>query len=89
MKKVAIFVAIAVVACGVPKDTLDFPTKCNLGQSTVWRYDHTEYWTTQEPTYGYRWAWDFEEGTYEWKYGQTGTETVQHSRDVYSCQNRR
>jgi hypothetical protein len=78
-----------VVACGLPKDTLDLPTKCDQGPKTVWRYDHTDYWTTSEPVYGVRAYIDFGTGELKTDYGITGYETVEHSRDVWSCQHRR
>ena len=86
MKRLACLLLVVVMSCGgPPKDTLDFPSKCNLSPNMAWRYSHTEYWTPEEPVYEYHYDWY----SSKWEWGLNGTETVQHSRDVWSCQHRR
>jgi hypothetical protein len=85
MKRLAVILLVVLAACGPPKDTLELPAKCNMSATHTWRYSHTIYWTTQEPIYGYRYNWY--SGEYEW--GQTGTETIHHERDIYACMTRR
>lgn len=85
MKRLAAILLVALAACAPYKDTLSWPEKCNLSPRYSWRYSHTEYWTTEEPTYGYRYDWYA--GEYKW--GQTGTETVHHQRDIYACLSRK
>lgn len=86
MKRLAVVLLIVLTACGSPtKHTLSYPEKCNLSPDRSWRYSHTEYWTTEEPTYGYHYDWY----SGEWEWGQDGTETVHHERDVYACLPRR
>lgn len=80
-----VLILVLLVACGEAKLTEDVITKCNESSHSTWRYEYTTTWYTEEDVYEYH--YDYFSG--EWKYGKTGTETVYHERDIYSCQKRR
>lgn len=74
---------LILVACGTAKHTTTYPQKC-VNSGFVWRYSHTNRWTTEEAVYEYHYDWQ----SGEWEYGYNGTETVHHSEDIFTCQER-
>lgn len=77
-------ILLLLISCSTVKDTSSPPEKC-VNSGLVWRYSHTDHWTSQEPVYGYAYNW--QSGEYE--YHRTGWKTEDHYEDVYSCQERK
>lgn len=88
MKKLFVLFLL-LIACSSTRHNFTPIDKCNHRPGYSWQYDYTEYWTTTDNVYGYKWVYDWETGDFDYKYTQTGTTIVSHSQDVYACKERR